>query len=78
MAADSEASETGKASSGIDTSLDYMYKDDELAQEVSDEEARNGPIGMGFRVPMSILSRPYGLALNATLLDHDAAGLFFR
>ena len=73
VAADPKRPETGKASSGIDTSLDYMYKDDELAQGVSYEEARNGPIGMGFRVPMVVAS-PWsrGGWVNSQLFDHTS------
>jgi len=73
VAADPKRAETGKASSGIDTSLDYMYKDDELAQGVSHEEARSGPIGMGFRVPMVVAS-PWsrGGWVNSQLFDHTS------
>ncbi len=73
VAADPKRPETGKASSGIDTSLDYMYKDDELAQGVSREEARTGPIGMGFRVPMVVAS-PWsrGGWVNSQLFDHTS------
>ena len=73
VAADPKRPETGKASSGIDTSLDYMYKEDELAQGVTHEEARNGPIGMGFRVPM-IVASPWsrGGWVNSQLFDHTS------
>jgi phospholipase C len=73
VAADPKRPETGKASSGIDTALDYMYKDDELAQGVSPEEARSGPIGMGFRVPMVVAS-PWsrGGWVNSQLFDHTS------
>jgi phospholipase C len=73
VAADPKRPETGKASAGIDTSLEYMYKEDELAQGVSHEEARNGPIGMGFRVPMVVAS-PWsrGGWVNSQLFDHTS------
>ena len=73
VAADPKRPETGSASSGIDTSLDYMYKEDELAQGVSREEARTGPIGMGFRVPMVVAS-PWsrGGWVNSQLFDHTS------
>ena len=73
VAADPKRPETGRASSGIDTSLDYMYKEDELAQGVSHDEARNGPIGMGFRVPM-IVASPWsrGGWVNSQLFDHTS------
>ena len=73
VAADPKRPETGKASSGIDTALDYMYKEDELAQGVSYEDARTGPIGMGFRVPMVVAS-PWsrGGWVNSQLFDHTS------
>ena len=48
--------ETGGASLGIDTALEYTRKQDELRMGVAEKEARSGPIGMGFRVPMIIAS----------------------
>ena len=73
VAADPKRPETGRASAGIDTSLEYTYKEDELAQGVSDEEARRGPIGMGFRVPM-IVASPWsrGGWVNSQLFDHTS------
>jgi phospholipase C len=56
VAADPKRPETGGASSGIDTALEYTYKEDELKQGVSEKDARSGPVGMGFRVPMIIAS----------------------
>jgi len=56
VAADPKNSATGRASKGIDTGLEYSYYPDELAQGVSHAEARSGPIGLGFRVPMIIAS----------------------
>jgi phospholipase C len=79
VAADPKRPETGKASSGIDTSLDYTYKEDELAQGVSHEEARSGPIGMGFRVPMVVAS-PWsrGGWVNSQLFDHTSTIQFLE
>ena len=48
VAADPRRPETGGASAGIDTRLEYTYKVDELAQGVADADARTGPIGLGF------------------------------
>ncbi len=78
-AADPKRSETGRASSGISTALDYMYKEDELAQGVSHEEARTGPIGMGFRVPMVVAS-PWsrGGWVNSQLFDHTSTLQFLE
>jgi len=50
VAADPKRPETGGASAGIDTGLEYQYKEDEVRQGVEENDARAGPIGMGFRV----------------------------
>ncbi|WP_263372706.1 phosphocholine-specific phospholipase C [Granulicella cerasi] len=47
---------TGRASEGIDTALEYTYHTDEIAQGVKPKDARSGPIGLGFRVPMIVAS----------------------
>ena len=54
VAADPLNKASGRASAGIDTALEFTYAPDELAQGVTPKEARSGPIGLGFRVPMII------------------------
>lgn len=73
VAPDPKRPETGRASAGIDTSLEYTYREDELAQGVSHEDARSGPIGMGFRVPLVVAS-PWsrGGWVNSQLFDHTS------
>jgi phospholipase C len=73
VAADPKRPQTGGASSGLDTALEYTYKEDELAQGVGHNEARSGPIGMGFRVPM-IVASPWsrGGWVNSQLFDHTS------
>ena len=73
VAADPADPSTGKASSGIDTALDYTYAADEIRQGVDASEARTGPIGMGFRVPM-IIASPWtrGGWVNSQLCDHTS------
>jgi len=47
---------TGKCSAGIDTEVEFVRLENELAQGVKQKEAREAPIGLGFRVPMVIAS----------------------
>ncbi|HTJ30976.1 MAG TPA: alkaline phosphatase family protein, partial [Acidobacteriaceae bacterium] len=78
-AADPKRPETGGASAGIDTGLEYIYKEDELAMGVHPEDARTAPIGMGFRVPM-IVASPWsrGGWVNSQLFDHTSTLQFLE
>lgn len=73
VAADPRRPETGGASAGLNTGLEYAYKVDELAQGVADTDARSGPVGLGFRVPM-IVASPWsrGGWVNSQLFDHTS------
>jgi phospholipase C len=73
VAADPKRPETGGASAGISTALDYTYIEDDLAQGVTPQEARSGPIGLGFRVPM-IVASPWtrGGWVNSQVFDHTS------
>ncbi|HUN83959.1 MAG TPA: phospholipase C, phosphocholine-specific [Terracidiphilus sp.] len=79
VAADPKRPETGGASAGIDTGIEYSYAEDELAQGVSQKEARSGPIGLGFRVPM-IIASPWtrGGWVNSQLFDHTSTLMFLE
>jgi phospholipase C len=79
VAADPKRPETGGASAGIDTGLEYSYKEDELRQGVAQDEARSGPMGMGFRVPM-IVASPWSLGgwVNSQLFDHTSTLMFLE
>jgi len=63
--------ETGKVSEGIDTGLEYV----ELASDASryPMEARESPIGLGFRVPLVVAS-PWsrGGCVNSEVCDHTS------
>jgi phospholipase C len=78
-AADPKRPETGGASAGVDTGLEYSYKEDELRQGVGEKEARSGPMGMGFRVPM-IIASPWsrGGWVNSQLFDHTSTLMFLE
>jgi phospholipase C len=79
VAADPKRPETGGASTGIDTGIEYTYKEDELRQGVAEKDARSGPIGMGFRVPM-IIASPWsrGGWVNSQLFDHTSTLMFLE
>ena len=79
VAADPRRPETGSASDGIDTGLEYSYKEGELRMGVEEKDARSGPIGMGFRVPMVIAS-PWsrGGWVNSQVFDHTSTLAFLE
>src|SRR5205085_11881678 len=47
--------ESGKTSPGIDPSVEYLPLDQDLKRH-SSREARGGPVGLGYRVPLVIAS----------------------
>ena len=71
--------ETGGASAGIDTAIEYTYVEDELKRSSYEKDARSGPIGMGFRVPM-IIASPWsrGGWVNSQLFDHTSTLMFLE
>jgi phospholipase C len=79
VAADPKNPLTGRASEGIGTALDYTYAPDELAQKVTPEDARSGPIGLGFRVPL-IVASPWtrGGWVNSEIFDHTSTLQFLE
>ena len=70
---------TGRASSGIDTGVEYVYREDELQGGVPAAEARTGPVGLGYRVPM-IVASPWsrGGWVNSQLFDHTSTNQFLE
>ncbi|HMH20647.1 MAG TPA: phospholipase C, phosphocholine-specific [Puia sp.] len=64
--------ETGFASKGIDTGLEHMSREQDLQRE-EEPEARGGPLGLGFRVPLLIAS-PWsrGGYINSQVFDHTS------
>ena len=79
VAADPKRPESGGASAGIDTGLEYIYKADEVRQGVAEHEGRSGPIGLGFRVPMIVVS-PWsrGGWVNSQVFDHTSTLQFLE
>ncbi|HEX5411270.1 MAG TPA: phospholipase C, phosphocholine-specific [Terriglobia bacterium] len=79
VAADPKRPETGGASAGVDTGLEYTYQEHELAIGVTPQDARTGPIGLGFRVPM-IVASPWtrGGWVNSQVFDHTSTLQFLE
>jgi phospholipase C len=70
--------ETGLVSAGIDTSLEYVEREQELERKPADE-ARDSPIGLGYRVPM-IIASPWtrGGCVCSQVFDHTSPLLFLE
>lgn len=71
--------ETGKCSPGIDTGGEYIRREQELSHGVAGKEAREGPIGLGFRVPM-IIASPWsrGGRVCSQVFDHTSVFRFVQ
>jgi phospholipase C len=55
VAPDPEAPASGRCSPGIDTAAEYLRLQQDLARQPA-KEARGGPIGLGYRVPLLVAS----------------------
>ncbi len=79
VAADPLRPQTGGASAGINTGLEYTYREDELRMGVAARDARTGPIGVGFRVPM-IVASPWsrGGWVNSQVFEHTSTLMFLE
>lgn len=80
VAPDPKDPRTGKCSPGINTSgVEYVRREQELSQGIPEKEARGGPIGLGFRVPM-ILASPWsrGGKVCSQVFDHTSSLQFLE
>ncbi|WP_343305738.1 phospholipase C, phosphocholine-specific [Chitinophaga niabensis] len=70
---------TGKVSPGIDTEVEHVRLANELAQGIEKKQAREAPIGLGFRVPLMIAS-PWsrGGKVNSQIFDHTSTLQFLE
>lgn len=71
---------TGRCSPGIrNTDGEYIKLENELAEGIGKKEARGGPIGLGFRVPL-IVASPWsrGGKVCSQLLDHTSVLQFLE
>ncbi len=76
---DEHKPETGKCSAGIDTEIEHVRLANELKQGVPEKQAREAPIGLGFRVPMLIAS-PWsrGGRVCSQVFDHTSTLQFLE
>ena len=75
-----EDPETGKTSPGVNDGLDYVHLQQEIERkDVNDKQARGGPIGLGYRVPLVIAS-PWsrGGYVNSEVFDHTSSLQFLE
>lgn len=79
LAPDARRPETGKCSAGIDTEIEWIRLENELKQGIPSREAREAPIGLGFRVPMVIAS-PWSRGGNvcSQVFDHTSTLQFLE
>jgi phospholipase C len=70
---------TGKVSAGIETEIEHIRLADELKQGVPAKQAREAPIGLGFRVPM-IIASPWsrGGKVCSEVFDHTSTLQFLE
>lgn len=70
---------TGKCSAGIETEIEHVRLENELKQSIPKNQAREAPIGLGFRVPMVIAS-PWsrGGKVCSEVFDHTSTLQFLE
>ncbi|ANH81005.1 phospholipase C, phosphocholine-specific [Niabella ginsenosidivorans] len=70
---------TGKCSAGIDTEIEHVRLEYELKQGIAKKQAREAPVGLGFRVPM-IIASPWsrGGKVCSQLFDHTSTLQFLE
>ena len=70
---------SGKCSAGIETEVEHVRLENELKQGIPKNEAREAPIGLGFRVPMVIAS-PWsrGGKVCSEVFDHTSTLQFLE
>lgn len=79
VAPDPRRPETGRCSAGIDPGAEYIALENELRDGIPPKEARRGPIGLGFRVPM-IVASPWsrGGRVCSHVFDHTSVFRFVQ
>jgi phospholipase C len=70
---------TGKVSKGIDTEIEHVRLANELKQGIPEKQAREAPIGLGFRVP-TIIASPWsrGGKVCSEVFDHTSTLQFLE
>jgi phospholipase C len=71
---------TGRVSEGIDTSVEYVTREQELRKKgMKEEDVRESPIGLGYRVPL-IVASPWsrGGMVCSEVFDHTSVLQFLE
>jgi len=70
---------TGKCTAGIETEIEHVRLENELKQGIVKNQAREAPIGLGFRVPM-IIASPWsrGGKVCSEVFDHTSTLQFLE
>jgi phospholipase C len=76
---DNNKPETGKCSDGIETEIEFVRLANELKQGIPAKQAREAPVGLGFRVPM-IIALPWtrGGRVCSQVFDHTSTLQFLE
>ncbi|MFT3703490.1 MAG: phospholipase C, phosphocholine-specific [Agriterribacter sp.] len=76
---DNQKPGTGKCSAGIDTEIEHVRLENELKYGINPKQAREAPVGLGYRVPMMIAS-PWsrGGKVCSQLFDHTSTLQFLE
>ncbi|MBX3256587.1 MAG: phospholipase C, phosphocholine-specific [Chitinophagaceae bacterium] len=76
---DNNKPETGKCSAGIDTEIEHVRLEHELKHGIPEKQAREAPVGLGFRVPM-IIASPWsrGGKVCSEVFDHTSTLQFLE
>jgi len=76
---DNNKPETGKCSAGIDTEIEHVRLEHELKHGIPEKQAREAPVGLGFRVPM-IIASPWsrGGKVCSEVFDHTSTLQFIH
>jgi len=80
VAPDPKDALTGKCSPGLNTTgVEYVRLENELRDEINKKEARGGPIGLGYRIPM-IIASPWsrGGKICSQVFDHTSTLQFLE
>ncbi len=76
---DSKIPSTGKVSKGIETEIEHVRIENEIKQGIPKNQAREAPIGLGFRVPLMVAS-PWsrGGKVCSEVFDHTSTLQFLE
>ncbi|MEO5908063.1 MAG: phospholipase C, phosphocholine-specific [Ginsengibacter sp.] len=80
VAPDPEDPQTGKCSKGVNVSgVEFIRREQEIKEGIPEKDARSGPIGLGFRVPM-IIASPWSRGGNvcSQVFDHTSVLQFLE